>query len=183
MRLGVSVGRKVGGATERNKVKRAMREAFWRLSDRLPPGYDFVLVGRSGIADLIDREGTAGLTTCLASLLDEAGDEVSGVARETVAGPTGGVARETPRIGLGAKLALLPIRFYRRFLSPALGQRCRYYPTCSAYAEEAVRELGAFRGMILAAWRVLRCNPFSTAAWTRSPSAPSSATAPHTHET
>jgi len=74
------------------------------------------------------------------------------------------VARETgsaPRTGFPATLALLPIRFYRRFLSPALGQRCRYYPTCSAYAEEAVRELGAFRGMILAAWRVLRCNPFS----------------------
>lgn len=62
------------------------------------------------------------------------------------------VARET---------VLLPIRAYRRFLSPALGQRCRYYPTCSAYAEESIRELGAFRGMILAVWRVLRCNPFS----------------------
>jgi putative membrane protein insertion efficiency factor len=62
------------------------------------------------------------------------------------------VARET---------VLLPIRAYRRFLSPVLGQRCRYYPSCSAYAEESVRELGAFRGMILAVWRVLRCNPFS----------------------
>ena len=95
-----------------------------------------------------------------------------GVARETRPRATRGrsqlspatVARETgsaPRTGFAATLALLPIRFYRRFLSPALGQRCRYYPTCSAYAEEAVRELGAFRGMILAAWRVLRCNPFS----------------------
>ena len=95
-----------------------------------------------------------------------------GVARETRPRATRGrsqlspatVARETgsaPRTGFAATLALLPIRFYRRFLSPALGQRCRYYPTCSAYAEEAVRELGAFRGMNLAAWRVLRCNPFS----------------------
>ncbi len=74
VRLGVSVGRKVGGATERNKVKRAMREAFWGLSDRLPPGFDFVLVGRSGIAELIDREGTPGLTASLAELLDETGD-------------------------------------------------------------------------------------------------------------
>ncbi len=73
VRLGVSVGRKVGGATERNKVKRAMREAFWSLADHLPPGYDFVLVGRSGVAELIDREGTPGLTACLTSLLDEAG--------------------------------------------------------------------------------------------------------------
>jgi len=72
VRLGVSVGRKVGGATERNKVKRAMREAFWGLAERLPDGYDFVLVGRSDIAGLIEREGTAGLAASLAALLDEA---------------------------------------------------------------------------------------------------------------
>jgi ribonuclease P protein component len=74
VRLGVSVGRKVGGAIERNKVKRAMREAFWGLADRLPDGYDFVLVGRSEVAGLIDREGTAGLTASLTALLDEAGE-------------------------------------------------------------------------------------------------------------
>lgn len=74
VRLGISVGRKVGGATERNKVKRAMREAFWGLSDRLPDGYDFVLVGRSGVAGLIEREGTAGLAASLAALLGEAGE-------------------------------------------------------------------------------------------------------------
>ena len=85
------------------------------------------------------------------------------VARETEpAPPPVAVSRETPaRPGLLAAIVLLPIRFYRRFVSPAIGPRCRYYPTCSTYAEEAVRELGAFRGMILAAWRVLRCNPFS----------------------
>jgi len=73
VRLGVSVGRKVGGAVERNKVKRAMREAFWTLADRLPPGHDFVIVGRSGVAELIDRDGTPGLTKSIAELLDEAG--------------------------------------------------------------------------------------------------------------
>jgi ribonuclease P protein component len=74
VRLGVSVGRKVGGAVERNKVKRAMREAFWSLADRLPDGYDFVLVGRAGVAGLIDRDGTGALTESLATLLDEAGE-------------------------------------------------------------------------------------------------------------
>jgi ribonuclease P protein component len=75
VRLGVSVGRKVGGAVERNKVKRAMREAFWSLSSRLPAGHDFVLVGRSGVAELVDREGTDGLRKSIATLLDEAGGE------------------------------------------------------------------------------------------------------------
>src|SRR5215213_10228430 len=59
VRLGVSVGRKVGNAVERNKVKRAIREAFWSLGDRLPAGHDFVLVGRSGVAELVDREGAS----------------------------------------------------------------------------------------------------------------------------
>jgi putative membrane protein insertion efficiency factor len=58
-------------------------------------------------------------------------------------------------------LILVPIRAYRRFVSPALPNRCKYYPSCSAYAMEAIREVGALRGSILAAWRLLRCNPFS----------------------
>jgi hypothetical protein len=54
-----------------------------------------------------------------------------------------------------------PIRLYQRFISPLFPRRCKYEPTCSAYALEAVRSFGAFRGMVLAAWRLLRCNPFS----------------------
>lgn len=58
-------------------------------------------------------------------------------------------------------LLIAPIRLYQRFISPAFAPRCRYYPTCSAYAEQAIRELGPIRGSILAGWRLLRCNPFS----------------------
>ena len=58
-------------------------------------------------------------------------------------------------------LLIAPIRLYQRWISPAIAPRCRYYPTCSAYAVEAIRELGPIRGPILAAWRLLRCNPFS----------------------
>ena len=56
---------------------------------------------------------------------------------------------------------LAPIRAYQRFISPAMPRRCRYYPTCSAYAIDAVREFGVLRGLVLAGWRLLRCNPFS----------------------
>jgi uncharacterized protein len=56
---------------------------------------------------------------------------------------------------------LAPIRLYQRFISPGLPARCKYHPTCSAYAVEAVRSYGVLRGSVLAVWRVLRCNPFS----------------------
>ena len=56
---------------------------------------------------------------------------------------------------------LAPISAYQRFISPALPRRCKYYPTCSAYAVDAVREFGVLRGTVLAGWRLLRCNPFS----------------------
>jgi uncharacterized protein len=54
-----------------------------------------------------------------------------------------------------------PIRLYQRLVSPALPRRCKYEPTCSAYAVEALREHGPVRGVVLAGWRVVRCNPFS----------------------
>jgi putative membrane protein insertion efficiency factor len=53
------------------------------------------------------------------------------------------------------------IRAYQYTISPLLGPRCRYYPSCSNYAIGALREHGAIRGAGLAAWRLLRCNPFS----------------------
>jgi putative membrane protein insertion efficiency factor len=62
---------------------------------------------------------------------------------------------------VGAALVLAPVRAYQRLISPALPRRCKYEPTCSAYAVQAVRELGPLRGAIVAAWRILRCNPFS----------------------
>jgi ribonuclease P protein component len=61
VRLGVSVNRKVGGAVERNRVKRSLREAFWALTEKLPPRHDFVIVARPDIKDLIEREGMKGI--------------------------------------------------------------------------------------------------------------------------
>jgi putative membrane protein insertion efficiency factor len=54
-----------------------------------------------------------------------------------------------------------PIRAYQRAFSPLLGQRCRYYPSCSEYAAQAIMRFGILRGLVLAGWRLLRCNPWS----------------------
>ena len=62
-------------------------------------------------------------------------------------------------------LAVLLVRGYRAFLSPfvprTIGGRCKYHPSCSQYALDALRHYGLVRGCILAGWRLLRCNPWS----------------------
>ena len=72
-RLGVSVGRKVGGAVQRNRVKRLLREAFWALSEDLPPGHDFVVVARPDAATFADEGGEPAVERALRDLLEQAG--------------------------------------------------------------------------------------------------------------
>ncbi len=69
VRLGVSVSRRVGGAVERNKVKRSLREAFWALGDQLPPRHDFVIVARAEINELIAKDGMNGVKANLEEAL------------------------------------------------------------------------------------------------------------------
>ncbi len=59
------------------------------------------------------------------------------------------------------EIAVAPVRLYQRAISPALPQRCRYHPSCSQYAVTAIRRFGILRGLVLAAWRLVRCNPWS----------------------
>ena len=58
-------------------------------------------------------------------------------------------------------LTVLPIRFYRRFITPFTPPTCRFQPTCSAYGEQAILRHGILKGALLTLWRVLRCQPFS----------------------
>jgi hypothetical protein len=66
-----------------------------------------------------------------------------------------------PALGALAKVAAWPIRFYRRWISPLKPPMCRFDPTCSQYAIQALETHGFFRGTGLAVWRLLRCQPFA----------------------
>ncbi len=59
------------------------------------------------------------------------------------------------------RIVLALIRFYRVFISPILGRNCRFYPTCSDYTYQAIEKYGLFKGILLGARRILRCNPFN----------------------
>jgi ribonuclease P protein component len=72
-RLGLSVGRRVGGAVDRTRVKRALREAFWAQAPHLPAGSDYVVVARPEALGLAEREGTEGVRRALAELVGDLG--------------------------------------------------------------------------------------------------------------
>lgn len=73
------------------------------------------------------------------------------------AGPPDGVP---DRPGPVARMLVALVRAYQRWISPALAPRCRFYPSCSAYAVTAIQRFGAVRGTVMAAWRLLKCQPF-----------------------
>jgi putative membrane protein insertion efficiency factor len=81
---------------------------------------------------------------------------VSAAAEDRTSAPEPGPATRVPRTVVTA-----PIVVYQRFISPGIPRRCKYEPTCSRYAVDAVREYGILRGLVLAGWRLLRCNPWS----------------------
>ena len=89
-RLGLSVSRRVGGAVDRTKVKRALREAFWAEAERLPAGSDYVVVARPDSRELAERDGMPGVRTALAELVDAMSGGSGG------SGPAGGAGEEEP---------------------------------------------------------------------------------------
>ncbi len=64
-------------------------------------------------------------------------------------------------MSIAVKIVQAPIVLYQRVISPAFPRRCRYEPTCSSYAVQALGHFGILRGLVLATWRILRCNPFN----------------------
>ncbi len=64
-------------------------------------------------------------------------------------------------MSVAGRIVVAPIRLYQRAISPLFPRSCRYHPTCSEYAAQAIGRYGILKGIVLAGWRLLRCNPWS----------------------
>ena len=153
-RLGLTVTKKTGRAVVRSRLKRRVREFFRLNRGTWPAALDLVFIARA--------EAGAGADPGVD--LDRVGDRLA-----IWVPPSSGEAPEPPETAgilsrLPAALATLAIQaigFYQRFISPLLPPACRFRPTCSHYAAEAITRHGLGRGGLLAARRLLKCHPFN----------------------
>lgn len=171
-RAAFTVSKAVGDSVTRHRVVRRLRAAMPALLDRLPGGSEVVVrampeASAASSAHLReDLERALGRVAPLTSPDDPAGGECAVTPTASAGG-----AQEQPRTGIHRVLFWLgwPIRslllaliwVYRHTISPILPPTCRYHPSCSAYGFQALQVHGAAKGSVLAAWRVLRCNPFT----------------------
>lgn len=157
-RAGFIVGRDVGPAAVRNRVRRRLRHLAASRLAALPPGSRWVVRASPNARSRSSAELGATLDRLLDRLL--AAEDPDGGGR---CSPDRSRYRRSPR-GRGnlmRAVLLVLLAGYRRGVSPLLRPRCRYYPSCSAYAEQAIRDHGAVRGLLLTLRRLARCHPFA----------------------
>ena len=161
-RLGLTVTKKVGRAVVRSRLKRRAREFFRLNRGGWPGGLDLVFIARieAGVLDAADlKADLARVDARLAAWSPpDAPPKAPHQADDTALRPPG---PWNPGRLLAAP-ALFAIGFYQRFISPFLPPACRFRPTCSHYAAEAISRHGLGRGGALAVWRLLRCQPWGS---------------------
>ena len=148
-RLGVSVGRKLGGAVERNRVKRLLREAFWARADELPDGHDFVIVARPDAGELARDGGGRAIEEALRAVLEDAGLAVrrasrhDGAARARGGARSASTAARSPRDCRAAASTIRPARrtpWRRSAVTVCSGEACWPPGACSAATRGATAE-------------------------------------------
>jgi len=150
-RLGVIVGRDYDRrSTQRHRFKRLVREGFRRRRHALA-GFDVLVRARSR-----KKNRRSGPSQPLCPEIEGLYDEVL----SRLGGPQGGQPQLAQQPSLAARSVLALFRAYQLILSPLLGQRCRFYPSCSSYATQAVRGHGVIRGLALTVRRLAKCHPW-----------------------
>ncbi len=145
-RLGIIVGRAYDRrSTRRNLFKRCVREAFRKKRQRIR-GVDILVRARA-------NGGRSKMTQEVRRAFEELDATMSNTGAKKI------IKGHAPR-NLAVRALLGVIAFYRLLLSPLLGGRCRFHPTCSRYAMDAIVEWGALRGVLMAARRICKCHPF-----------------------
>lgn len=175
-RAAFAVGKSVGNSVQRHQVVRRLRPIVVAAMQDLPMGTQVVIRAMPEAAKATSQELQRDVGAAIAKALPTQVPEDSGADHESVhsheSALTPDVEGNAPDRGpLGQVLWIVgwPIRtvllaliwIYRHTISPILPPTCRYYPSCSAYGFEALGRHGAAKGTVLAAWRVLRCNPFT----------------------
>ena len=135
-RFGLSTGRRLGGAVVRNRVRRRLREALRVMAPSFQPGWDVLIIARPAIVEA-DHDALVGA-----------------LHRTLVRGGVFGGATAMKRIGIGL------IKLYR-IVFAWLPPSCRYEPTCSHYAEQAIAKYGLLKGSWMGAKRIARCHPWN----------------------
>ena len=144
-RVGVVAGKKVGTAVERNRVKRLVREFFRRNKDRVAP-FDRLRDRR--------EEGGARFAVC------PRGDRIEHPVGTPEGGRSEALSRSPLRRPIWRDVVIGIIKAYKILVSPLFGPTCRFYPSCSTYASDAISIYGLGHGGLLAIKRLLKCHPF-----------------------
>ena len=141
-RLGISVSKKVGNSVVRHHITRLVRESYRLHEEMFHSGWDIVVIARAGAKKrIISRNRIRIAALGKSSKNHEPRRKEDGITLK--------------------KILIFLIKWYRKYISPMKTTKCPYYPTCSTYGLEAVEKYGAWKGGLLALWRILRCNPFS----------------------
>ena len=137
-RFGFVASKKTGNAVQRNRIKRIFKEFVKIHKDKFKKNTDYIFVGKSVLKEKIKKLKYKDIEKDINKVIKwyKQGNKIM------------------------KKILLFLIKIYQKGISPYLGRRCRFYPTCSEYSKQAIIKYGAVKGSYLAIKRILKCHPF-----------------------